>query len=87
MVSYKIEWKKSAIKELKNLPKEIVPRIVKAVSELSSRPFPDGVKKLSGSEHTYRIRIGSYRVVYTVTKTTTIIEVVRVAHRREVYDR
>jgi mRNA interferase RelE/StbE len=56
------------------------------MGELSSNPFPDGVKKLSGAEHTYRIRIG-YRVVYTVTKAITIVEVIRVAHRKDVYDR
>lgn len=87
MASYRIEWKTSAIRELKNLPKEIVPRIVHAVGELSSNPFPDGVKKLSGAEHTYRIRIGSYRVAYTVTKATTMVEIIRVAHRKNVYDR
>jgi len=58
MASYKIEWKKSAIRELRNLPREIIPRIISAVGELSSNPFPDAVKKLSGAEHTYRIRIG-----------------------------
>ena len=87
MASYRIEWKRSAIREVKSLPKEIVPRIVNAVGELTSNPFPDGVKKLSGAEHTYRIRIGSYRVVYTVTKVTTTIEIIRVAHRKNVYDR
>jgi mRNA interferase RelE/StbE len=87
MASYRIEWKKSAIRELKDLPKEIVPRIINAVGELSTNPFPDGVKKLSGAEQTFRIRIGSYRVVYTVTKATTVIEVIRVGHRKNVYDR
>jgi mRNA interferase RelE/StbE len=87
MASYRIEWKKSTIRELKDLPNEIVRRLVSAVGQLSSNPFPDGVKKLSGAEHTYRIRIGSYRVVYTVTKATTVVEVIRVAHRRNVYDR
>jgi mRNA interferase RelE/StbE len=87
MASYRIEWKKSAIRELKNLPKEIVFRIVNAVGELSSNPFPDGVKKLSGTEQTFRIRIGSYRVVYTVSKATTVVEVIRVGHRKSVYGR
>lgn len=85
MASYNIEWKKSAIKELRNLPKEVIPKIITVVGELSSNHFPDGVRKLSGAEHTYRIRIGSYRVVYTVTKATTIVEVIRVAHRKDVY--
>ncbi len=66
MDSYRIEWKRSAIKELKYLPKEAVVKIVRAVGQLTENPFPAGVKKLVGSERTYRIRERSYRVVYTV---------------------
>jgi mRNA interferase RelE/StbE len=87
MDSYRIEWKRSAIKELKALPKEVVSIISQAVGELSMNPYPHGVKKLSGSEHTYRIRQGPYRVVFTVTKATSIVEVVRIGHRKDVYDR
>ena len=87
MDSYRIEWKRSAIKELKALPKEVVSIISQAVGELSMNPYPHGVKKLSGSEHTYRIRQGSYRVVFTVTKATLVVEVVRIGHRKDVYDR
>ena len=87
MASYNIEWKKSAISELRNLPKDIIPRIVAAVGELSANPYPSGVKKLSGADHTYRIRQGSYRVVYTVSKSSAIIEIVRIGHRKDVYDR
>jgi hypothetical protein len=56
MASYSIEWKRSAIRELRNLPKEIIPKIAATIGELSANPFPYGVKKLSGAEHTYRIR-------------------------------
>ncbi|HSP61637.1 MAG TPA: type II toxin-antitoxin system RelE/ParE family toxin [Pyrinomonadaceae bacterium] len=87
MDSYRIEWKRSAIKELKALPKEVVSTISQAVGKLSMNPYPHGVKKLSGSEHTYRIRQGSYRVVFTVTKATSVVEVVRIGHRKDVYDR
>mgnify|MGYP001488246702 CR=1 FL=1 len=87
MDSYRIEWKRSAIKELEALPKEVVSIISQAVGELSMNPYPDGVKKLSGSEHTYRTRQGSYRVVFTVTKATLVVEVVRIGHRKDVYDR
>jgi mRNA interferase RelE/StbE len=85
MDSYKIEWKRSAIKELKSLPKEIVPRIVKEIGELSINPYPHGVKKLSGSAQTYRIRQGSYRVVYAVAKATLVIQIIRIGHRKDVY--
>jgi mRNA interferase RelE/StbE len=87
MDSYKVEWKRSAIRELRALPKEIASRIVSEVGQLSIDPYPHGVKKLSGSAHTYRIRKGSYRVVYTVTKATSVVEIVRIGHRKEVYDR
>ncbi|MGA9998339.1 MAG: hypothetical protein WBP93_23195 [Pyrinomonadaceae bacterium] len=63
MDSYKIEWKRSASKEFKALPKEVRPRILDAVEQLSGNPYPHGVKKLIGSEHTYRIIEGSYRVI------------------------
>ena len=86
MDTYRIEWKRSATKELRSLPTHMVKRIVDAVTQLSVNPFPSGVRKLSGSQHSYRIREGDYRVVYTVTALTLVIEVIRVGHRKEVYD-
>lgn len=66
MDSYQIEWKRSATKELKKLPKSIVLRILKAVEQLSTNPHPADVRKLVGTEHTYRIREGYYRVVHNI---------------------
>ena len=72
--------------ELKQLPKEIIARILQAVNSLADDPFPTGVKKLVGSEHTYRIREGDYHVIYDVLSKTLVIEIVRVGHRKDVYD-
>ncbi len=85
--SYEIRWKRSAAKELRQLPKDAVSRILKAVTALSGEPFPPGVRKLTGAEHTYRIREGSYRVIYSIEASELVIEVVRVGHRKDVYDR
>lgn len=85
MASYKIEWKNSAYKELQKLPRPMIVKVVAAVSDLANDPFPHGVKKLIGSEYTYRIRIGDYRVVYEVFENKLIIEIVRVRHRKDVY--
>lgn len=85
MASYKIEWKNSAYKELQKLPRAMITRVVAAVSDLSNDPFPHGVKKLVGSEFSYRIRVGDYRVVYEVFENRLIIEIVRVRHRKDVY--
>jgi mRNA interferase RelE/StbE len=62
--SYRIEWKKSALRELKRLDRQVIPRVVAAVDSLSTHPLPDGVSKLQGSQRTYRIRVGNYRVIY-----------------------
>ncbi len=85
MASYQIEWKSSAYKELQKLPRPIIEKVVAAVAELSSEPYPHGVKKLVGSERSYRIRIGDYRVVYEIIENKLIIEIVRVRHRKDVY--
>ncbi len=85
MASYRIEWKNSAYKELQKLPRQMITRIVAEVGNLSSNPFPPGVKKLVGSEYSYRIRVGDYRVVYEIIEDKLIIEIVRVRHRKDVY--
>ncbi len=84
---YKIEWKQSAVKELRQLPKETVSRILKAVEELSSNPFPNQTRKLAGSEHSFRIRVGDYRIIYSVFSKVLTVEIIRVGHRRDVYER
>ena len=85
MASYNIEWKASAAKELRKLPKQVIARIVPAVHELALNPRPDGVRKLTGSENTYRIRVGEYRVVYNIFDRRLVIEVIRVRDRKEAY--
>ena len=85
MGTFQIEWKPSALRELKRLDRQSIPRIVTAIETLSSDPFPPGVKKLHGSESTYRIRIGDYRVIYELFTNRLVIEIVRVRHRKDVY--
>lgn len=85
MATYKIEWKTSALKELKNLDRSVIPRIVTAVESLSGNPRPSGVRKLQGSDYTYRIRVGEYRVIYEIADFRLLIIIVRVRHRKDVY--
>jgi mRNA interferase RelE/StbE len=87
MASYKIEWKTSADKELRSLPKAVISEIVDRVAHLADDPFPHGIKKLSGAEHTYRLRFSSYRVIYTVSRDNRIVEIIRVGHRQSIYRR
>ncbi len=67
------------------MPAHDVSRIVAAVEELAHEPFPHGSQKLAGSDHTYRIRIGDYRVIYEVMVGARVVEIERVRHRKDVY--
>lgn len=87
MVLYRIEWKQSARKELKKLTKAAIPKITVAVEALAKNPHPTGSRKLRGSEHTYRFRVGDYRVVYSVYSNILTIEIVRIGHRKDIYRR
>ncbi len=85
MALYKIEWKQSARKELKKLQKKTVSRILQTVETLPDNPYPPGSRKLHGAEHTYRLRVGDYRVIYSVYSDIVRIEIVRIGHRKEIY--
>ncbi|HEV8608013.1 MAG TPA: type II toxin-antitoxin system RelE/ParE family toxin [Tepidisphaeraceae bacterium] len=84
MASFNIHWRSSTKKDLRALPPHEVARVVAVVEKLADEPFPHGSQKLAGSEHSYRIRIGDYRVIYTVLD-TKVIEIQRVRHRKDVY--
>lgn len=85
MGTYQIEWKPSALRELRRIDRQTVPRIIAAIDSLSTNPLPSGVKKLHGGDSTYRIRIGDYRVVFEVFADRLVIVVIRVRHRKDVY--
>ena len=84
MASYKIIVKKSVAKDLKSIPKKDVQRILSAIQKLADDPRPPQSKKLSGQER-YRIRQGSYRILYTIEDDQLVICVVKVGNRRDVY--
>ena len=82
---YQIVIDKKALKELTKIPAKERTLLEKKIDELATNPRPSGNKKLKGSEF-YRIRSGDYRVVYAIEDGVLIITVVKVAHRKEVYD-
>ena len=81
---YTVYLKRSAEKELDHLPTKIYDRIVKRLLSLRDNPRPPGIKKLLGREG-YRIRVGDYRILYVIAEKEKKVEVVSIAHRREVY--
>lgn len=84
MAEYKITIKKSAAKELENIPQKDLRKVIKRIRSLAKDPRPHGSQKLSGQEW-YRIRQGGYRIVYSIKDKDFLIDVVKIGHRREVY--
>ncbi len=85
MAGYEIEIKRSAAKEIeKILRKKDRRRIADRIARLKKDPRPRGCKKLSGQE-AYRIRQGSYRIVYAIDDDGAVVTVIKVEPRRDVY--
>lgn len=84
MEKYKIEIKKSAIKELNSIPQKDIQKIISKIRSLSSNPRPQGCTKLTNRED-YRIRVGNYRIIYSINDDILIITVIKIGHRKEIY--
>ena len=85
MSRYKVEIARRAIKSIAGLPRREQQRIRAAIDLLAEEPRPPGCTALSGEMSVYRVRVGDYRVVYEVVDARLIVHVIRVGHRREVY--
>ena len=84
MANYNVALKRSAVKELEQLPPKDRTRIVTRIRALAANPRPPGCEKLSGQER-YRVRQGNYRILYEIDAAVVRVIVVRIAHRRDVY--
>jgi mRNA interferase RelE/StbE len=81
---YKILYKKSVGKDLRNLPKPVLKPIVKKIQALAGNPQPNGSVKLRGATNLYRIRHTDYRIIYSFNGGELVIFVIKIAHRKEV---
>ena len=84
MAFYKILIKPSAVKELESIPGKDRQRIVYRIQGLAENPRPHGSEKLSNKEK-YRLRQGSYRILYQIKDEDVIVVVIRVGKRSRVY--
>ncbi len=82
--AYTVRIKRSAEKEMDRLPARPFRRIMEAVLPLGADPRPPRCRKLRGVEE-YRVRVGSYRILYTIDDDERVVEIVAVGHRRDVY--
>jgi mRNA interferase RelE/StbE len=84
MEKYKLVFKKSVAKDLRDLPKRDVASLLKRTRLLAEEPRAHGCEKLSGQAR-YRVRQGAYRIIYEIRDDVLIVVVVKVGHRKRVY--
>ncbi len=85
MAEYAVSLRRSADKDLRRLGAGTERRVLRAIDRLAMQPRPDGCRKLVGSEDACRIRIGDYRVIYTVDDEDREVVIESIRHRREAY--
>lgn len=84
-MSYQVIIPKAVQKQLNNLPQKIRSRLLADIRLLKDDPRPNGVKKLKDYESAYRIRVGSYRVIYEIKDREMIVLVLSSIHRKDAY--
>lgn len=84
---YALTFRPAALRALRKLDRQITERIKAATEALQDNPHPPGAKMLTGSHGLWRLRIGDYRVVYTIDDQQRIVRVAAAGHRRDVYTR
>jgi mRNA interferase RelE/StbE len=85
VAEYLVTFAASAKKELKDLPADAVGRVLPRIRELAVNPRPHGCKKLHGYKDRWRIRVGEFRVVYSIDDTARVVDITRIADRKDVY--
>ena len=84
---YALTFRPAALRALRKLDRQIAERIKAATEALRDDPRPPGAKMLTGSHGLWRIRIGDYRIVYTIDDQQRLVRVAAAGHRRDVYTR
>jgi mRNA interferase RelE/StbE len=81
---FNIRFKPSVKKDLRSIPQKEIVRILEIINGLQTNPRPNNAQPLTGRD-AWRVRVGCYRVIYTIDDDSVIIEVVKVGHRKDVY--
>jgi mRNA interferase RelE/StbE len=84
-MKYQVIIDKTATSYLEKLPNNLQARIQTKIDNLADDPRPSGIKELKGSKGFYRLRVGSYRVIYTIIDNLLLVTVLRIGSRGDVY--
>jgi len=84
-VPYRILLTKQVEKQINALPQQVASRIEQHIEALHTDPRPSGVKKLKGQTRTYRVRVGNWRIIYTIDDSAQEIMLLTIDDRKDVY--
>ncbi len=87
MRHYEIEVSRTAEKQLRKLARDDQERVVCRMLLLAEDPFQPGTRKLTGYDDVYRVRVGRYRILYSVSRHRLVIVMLKIGHRRGAYRR
>ena len=85
MTSYRVEVSATAERQIRRLSREDQLRVLRAVRDLANEPHPRGCRKLRGYEDVFRIRVGTFRVLYSVETERVLVIILKVGHREDIY--
>lgn len=86
-MTFAIEVSKIALKQMSKIPRRDLLRISERIDSLSTNPRPSDIKKIKGSIDLYRIRSGTYRILYKIQDEVLQILIVDVDHRKDIYSK
>ena len=85
MASSRIEISATTEKQLRRLRREDQVRVLRAIQPLATEPTPPGSRKVRGYDGVFRIRVGTYRILYRILGRRLLIIILKIGHRREIY--
>ena len=85
MASYSVELSATAERQIRRLDRSDQIRVLRAVAALASEPRPRGCRKLRGYDDVFRIRVGVFRVLYSIETERILVIILKVGHRKDIY--
>ena len=85
MASYRVEVSASAERQIRRLARPDQIRVLRAIRDLAGAPCPRGCRKLRGYQDVFRIRVGTFRVLYSVEAARVLIIILKVGRRKDIY--
>jgi len=82
---WEIRYKRSVEKDVERLPKRLKKPAIAAILDLGTNPYPEGRERVKPANTRFALRLGSYRIVYSIMKESKIVEIEFVGHRRDAY--